>query len=87
MNTEPVYFLIRYEIDHFTCYARGISVLNVHDLARFHIVRFYPLPSVDLTPRIVTLQTLWRKRRALIRWRSHPRRLHYREQMGVFPSR
>ena len=86
MNNTPVYFLIRYYRDHFTCYARGIPPSTIYDLAAFRIVRFYPEPSEDLTPQLVRLQQLWRLRRAYRRWCAHPLRLRFRELHGHFPS-
>ena len=85
MNDTPVYFLVRYYADHFTCFARGMSVLNIPDLWEYQILRFYPLPSVNLTNRIVRLQRRWRERRAYWKWCAHPRRLFYREKWGHFP--
>ena len=85
MNANPVYFLIRHYANHFTCYARGISVLDIHELWAYKIVRFYPLPSLDLTDRIVIVQRAWRQRRAYRKWCSHPFRLFIRSQRGSFP--
>jgi len=85
MNTSPVYFLVRYYEDYFTCYAQGISVVNIPDLAKYTIIRFYPLPSLDLTHRIVRLQQIWRARRAHWKWSSNPLRLFHREVWGRFP--
>jgi len=85
MNNEPVYFLIKYYRDHFTCFARGVPIANISDLADFCIVRFYPSPSKDLTPQLVKLQRRWRQRRAYRRWAAHPVRLFYRENYGEFP--
>ena len=85
MATDPVYFLIKYYPTHYTCYARGISVLDIHELHMFSIIRMYPSPSKDLTPAFVQLQRRWKQRRAYRRWASHPFRLFYREQNGRFP--
>jgi len=86
MDQTPVYFLVRYYEDHFTCYARGMSVLNIPELSKYSIIRFYPLPSENLTDRIVLLQRRWRERRAYRRWCAHPLRLFYRELYGTFPA-
>lgn len=82
---DPVYFLVRYDIGYFTCYARGISILNIQNLSEFCIMRFYPLPSKNLTHHIITLQQQWRKKRQYRKWCGNPLRLHYREQNGRFP--
>jgi hypothetical protein len=86
MNNNPVYFLVRYYADHFTCYAQGLSVLNIPDLCKFNIIRFYPLPTKNLTHRIVRLQRIWRARRAHWKWCSSPKQLFYRENYGQFPA-
>jgi hypothetical protein len=85
MNESPTYFLVRYDIGYFTCYARGISILNIPNLHEFGIIRFYPLPSKDLTYHIVTLQRQWIKKRQYRKWCGHPDRLRYRELHGTFP--
>ena len=85
MNEERVYFLVRYDIGYFTCYARGISILNIWDFYKFRIMRFYPLPSKDLTHHIIAIQKEWRRKRQYRKWCSHPLRLRYREQNGIFP--
>ena len=85
MNQNPVYFLVRYYEHHFTCFAQGISVINIPDLSKYNIIRFYPLPSKNLTDRIVQLQRRWRARRVYRRWCTHPKRLFYREMWGRFP--
>ena len=82
---EPTYFLVRNYEDHFTCIARGISVLNIPELERYRILRYYPLPSIDLTDQISVLQRAWRKRRTYRKWCSNPRRLFFRSQNGWFP--
>ena len=81
---NPVYFLVRREPTHFTCYARGIPVLQIPHLHLFRVVRFYP-DQVDLTHRIARFQRNWRQRRQFRIWCAHPTRLFYREQMGAFP--
>lgn len=83
---SPVYFLVRYYEHHFTCIARGISVLNIPELSEYRIQRYYPFPTKDLTDRIGMLQRVWRKKRTYRKWCSNPRRLLYREQNGTFPS-
>ena len=86
MNNTPVYFLVRYYEHHFTCFAQCISVINIPELSKYNIIRFYPLPSVNLTDRIVQLQRIWRTRRAFRKWCAHPLRLFYRELYGAFPN-
>ena len=85
LSQNPVYFLVRYDIGYFTCYARGLSILNIQNLSEFRIMRFYPLPSKDLTHHIITLQQRWHKKRQYRKWCGHPLRLRYRELNGTFP--
>jgi hypothetical protein len=40
LSQNPVYFLVRYDIGYFTCYARGLSILNIQNLSEFRIMRF-----------------------------------------------
>jgi hypothetical protein len=79
------YFLHKQCHDYYVVYAQGISVLNIHDLYKFKIVRMYPSPMKDLTRGIITLQRKWKNWKKFIRWCSHPVRLHYREVYGKFP--
>ena len=85
LSQERIYFLVRHYEHHFTCIARGLSVLNIPELSEYRILRFYPSPSVDLTDRISVLQSAWRKKRTYRRWCSNPGQLFYREQNGAFP--
>jgi len=83
---SPVYFLVRHYEHHFTCIARGISVLCIPELHEYRILRFYPMPTKDLTDRISVLQRVWRKKKTYRKWCSNPRQLFFREQNGIFPS-
>lgn len=69
----------------FVAYVPGISVFNIHLLHECRLMRFYPEPPVDLTPRLVRFQILYRERLRLRRWCSHPHRLRYRQQYGRWP--
>jgi hypothetical protein len=40
LSQNPVYFLVRYDIGYFTCYAQGLSILNIQNLSEFCIMRF-----------------------------------------------
>jgi len=82
---SPVYFLQKKFQGYYVVYARGISVLNIPDLYNFRIVKMYPSPIRDLTPRIVILQRKWRTWKKFRQWCAHPYRLHYREIHGQFP--
>lgn len=59
---QPIYFLIRFEASYFQCFSRGISVLDIPNLSKFSIMRFYPSPEEDLTPCLVRLQRRFRER-------------------------
>jgi len=83
---DRVYFLCKTLPTHFVMYGRGIPVCSIHDLHTFRILRFYPIPSYDLTDQIIKLQRKWRHRRCYRKWCSNPFRLFYREQYGKFPS-
>ena len=83
---SKVYFLYKQCIDHFVVYAQGLPVTNIRDLSEFRIVRMYPSPMKDLTPRLVQLQKRWRERKCYRRWCAHPLRLHYREIYGKYPN-
>jgi hypothetical protein len=81
----PVYFLEKKLQGYYVLYARGISVLNIPDLSTFRIIKMYPSPIQDLTPRIVILQQKWRAWKKFRQWCAHPYRLRYREMYGKFP--
>jgi len=83
---SKVYFLYKQCIDHFVVYAQGLPVTNIHDLSEFRIVRMYPSPMKDLTPRLVQLQKRWKERCHYRRWCAYPLRLHYREIYGKYPN-
>jgi hypothetical protein len=86
-NNSAVYFLVRTLPDHMSYIAIGISPIDVPDLHLYSIQRASPNPSDhDLTAGLVRLQRLWRIRRRIIKWHSHPSRLFYREQTGAFPT-
>lgn len=53
MNEERVYFLVRYDIGYFTCYARGISILNIWDFYKFRIMRFCGTRIKDSGTRLI----------------------------------
>lgn len=83
---NPVYFLVKYYPGPFyTCYAKGIPILNIPDLYNYRIMRFYPIPAKDLTGYIVILQRKWRSFLKFRKWCGHPLRIFYREINGRFP--
>jgi len=86
ISPRKVYFLYKQCIDYYVVYAQGISVMNIHDLYKFQIVRMYPSPMVDLTSYIIQLQTRWKERRRYRRWCAHPHQLRYRELYGTYPT-
>jgi hypothetical protein len=84
-SVTPTYFLYKQCRDYYVVYAQGLSVLNIHDLNKFQIIRMYPSPMKDLTPKLVQLQKRWKERCQYRRWCAHPLRLHYREMYGKYP--
>jgi hypothetical protein len=88
MSNTPTYFIMRYtEGGGFVAYATGTNIRAISSFHLCRIVRMYPIPSLDLTSRLCTLQRRWRHLRACRRWFAHPYRLHYRQIYGRFPLR
>ena len=92
MTEKPIYMLIKYSSHSvgerprgFVAYVPGISVFNINSFQECKLMRFYPEPAVDLTPRLVRFQLLWRERLRMRRWCSHPLRLRFRQIHGRWP--
>jgi hypothetical protein len=68
-----VYFLIKfYGSGSYVAYGSGISLLTIPDLHTCRIMRWYPAPMIDITPKLEKLQRHWK---AVIRWRRWYRRV------------
>jgi len=93
MNTRPsaIYFLMRYSSANspggrgFTAYGAGSNIFGIANIHQYQIVRYYPSPSLNLTPRLISFQRLWRRYRLIRRWCAHPLRIQYRTLHGRFP--
>lgn len=84
---QPVYFLVADRPIGFTAYSAGSNIFGIEQFHTCRIVRYYPEPYTDLTPRLSILQNSWRVRRSYCRWASHPRQQMYRKIHGRFPLR
>ena len=83
-----VYFLVKYigtGRDTFTAFIQGTNPFTISELHRCHIMRYYPQPSVNLTPWFRLFQRRIRLRLRRHRWLRHPLRLRHRELWGSFP--
>lgn len=81
--TSAVYFLIKYhENNSYVAYGSGVSVMNIPEFHTCRIMRFYPSPQCDITPRLITLQRHWRRWLKWRRWFLHPRRIQERAMYG-----
>ena len=87
MTETPTYYLIRYCHGRagFTAYAQRTNIFHIPEFHTFQITRYYPYPSLNLTPRLARFQRLIRRRLALRRWCGHPKQLQYRSLYGRFP--
>ena len=83
MAQSTVYFLIKfYGSGSYVAYGSGISSLSIPDLHTCRIMRWYPVPMIDITPRLVKLQQHWRAYLRWRRWFFHPRRIQERAIHG-----
>lgn len=86
-SSTPTYMLIKYSPGStgFVAYVPGISVFNIPSFQNCILMRFYPEPAIDLTPRLKRFQLLWKEHLRFRRWCSHPLRLRHRQMYGCWP--
>lgn len=81
-----MYFLIRYYPNgHFTAYSRGIPMSSITHLSECRIIRLSNGREVNLTSFFVRFQMIIREKIRILKWKSHPLRLRYREIHGRWP--
>ena len=87
MNTDPVYFLLKYKTEQgcYTVFSAGTRINSISEPHLCHIMRFYPMPTVNLTTWFRLFQRRARQHVRRRRWLRHPLRLRHRELYGAFP--